>query len=148
MKTLPTVLVLTGALPFLSATFSLVAGGPFHPTTSVVMLITYGAVILSFLGGIHWGLALKLMDAAPTSATRLFALSVVPSLLAWCVVMFMANPHLQLLALLGILVGVWAVDGLLSVQKLIPAWFFKLRSLITVIVGICFIASWWALPRA
>ncbi len=147
MKTIPTVLVLTGALPFLSASLSLVAGGPFHQTTSVVILITYGAVILSFLGGIQWGLALKMMDTAPKSATRLFALSVLPSLLAWGVLMFMINPHMQLIALLGILVGVWAVDGLLAVQQLIPAWFFKLRSLITAIVGLCFIVSWWALPR-
>jgi hypothetical protein len=29
---------------------------------------------------------------------------------------------------------VWVIDALLNVQKLIPPWFFKLRSMITVIV--------------
>ncbi|MBL8517928.1 MAG: DUF3429 domain-containing protein [Betaproteobacteria bacterium] len=144
--TLPAVLVLTGALPFLSATLSLVAGGPFHPTTSVVMLITYAAVILSFLGGIHWGLALKIMGDAPTSATRLFILSVLPSLAGWGILFGLANPHWQLAAAAGVFAAVWALDGLLTVQGILPRWFFNLRSLITAIVVSCLGVSWWVLP--
>ncbi|MDX2218791.1 MAG: DUF3429 domain-containing protein [Burkholderiales bacterium] len=148
MKPLPALLVLTGALPFLSATLSLVAGGPFHQTIAVVMLVTYAAVILSFLGGIHWGLALKIMDSAPTSASRLFVLSVLPALAAWAVLFLVADPRWQLVGMFVILLAVWALDGLLSVQGIIPRWFFRLRSLITAIVGSCFVIAWFALSRA
>lgn len=145
MKPLPAILILTGALPFLSATLSLVAGGPFNQTVSVVMLVTYAAVILSFLGGIHWGLALKILEAAPTSANRLFVLSVLPALAAWAALFLVADPRWQLAAMLAILLAVWALDGLLAVQGIIPRWFFKLRSLITTIVATCFVIAWWAL---
>lgn len=148
MKPLPALLVLTGALPFLSATLSLVAGGPFNQTVSVVMLVTYAAVILSFLGGIHWGLALKIMEDAPKSAHRLFVLSVLPALAAWAALFLVPDPRWQLAAMLAILVVVWIIDALLSVQHIIPGWFLRLRSLITAIVASCFIVAWFALSRS
>jgi hypothetical protein len=43
-------------------------------------LLAYGAAILSFLGAIHWGLALR--QAAPPS-TGLLLWGVAPGLLAW-----------------------------------------------------------------
>jgi hypothetical protein len=147
MKPLPTVLTLTGILPFIMATYSLVMGKPFHPTVSVVMLVTYSAVILSFLGGIHWGLALKIMDDAPTSAVRLFVLSVVPALAAWALLFLVPDPHWQIGGMLGVLIAVWAIDGLLRVQGIISHAFFRLRSIATVIVALCLGVSWWVLPR-
>lgn len=42
-------------------------------------LSAYAAVILSFLGGIHWGLAMRLDAPAP----RVLWWGVVPSLVAW-----------------------------------------------------------------
>jgi len=139
-RTLPTLLVLTGALPFLSATLSLIAGGPFHPTISIVILVTYAAVILSFLGGIQWGIAISVEATAPKSAQRLFILSVVTALLAWGV-LWLNNPVQQIGASLVILLAVWGLDGLLRVQNLIPAWFFRLRSIATAIVGTSLVAA-------
>lgn len=147
MKPLPTALVLSGALPFLFATGSLALGKPLHPTVAIVTLLTYGAVILSFLGGIQWGLAVRLADEAPTSANRLFVLSVLPSLAAWATVLLLNDPKWQLLAQLGILLGVWGVDGLLAVQNIIPGWFFKLRTVVTCIVSACFITAVVVLPQ-
>ena len=51
--------------------------------------IAYGATILSFLGGIHWGLAavkhtvVKHWNPTPAQLTARYAWSVTPSLLAW-----------------------------------------------------------------
>jgi hypothetical protein len=44
-------------------------------------LLGYGAVILSFLGGVHWGMVLR--GAAPQRAGGLLAGGVVPSLVGW-----------------------------------------------------------------
>jgi hypothetical protein len=53
---------------------------------AALALSAYAALILSFLGGIHWGLALRL-TAPPAS---LFVWGVVPSLVAWMAVLMPA----------------------------------------------------------
>ena len=50
-----------------------------HPLTPVAF-VTYSAVILSFLGGIHWGVALSRPEWS--SPVRL-CLCMLPSLLGW-----------------------------------------------------------------
>ena len=52
-----------------------------HPYAALA-LATYASVILSFLGGIHWGVAFR--QERPDA--RLFAWGVVPSLVAWVAV--------------------------------------------------------------
>lgn len=46
----------------------------------VEMFLAYGAVILSFLGGIHWGVA---MHHGGADASRQLAACMLPSLAAW-----------------------------------------------------------------
>ena len=46
---------------------------------AVLALSTYAALILSFLGGIHWGLAMRHADPAPAGLWW----GVVPALVAW-----------------------------------------------------------------
>jgi hypothetical protein len=93
----------SGLLPFVGGALA-VAVGPVHwHDTALRALIAYGAVIVSFLGGIHWG--------SPTGAAhdgaRLWG--VVPSLLAWPLLLLPPSR----LALLGVAVALalcWAVD--------------------------------------
>jgi len=79
----------------------------------------YGAVILSFLGGIVWGMALKNPGADRAS----FVISIIPALLAWIALLI---PHLPLslgLLILGLSAQL-AVD--LGRMRLAP-WFRNLR---------------------
>jgi hypothetical protein len=46
-------------------------------------LIAYGAVILSFVGALHWAFAMTLPDLTAQQRTARFVWSVVPALLAW-----------------------------------------------------------------
>jgi hypothetical protein len=55
-------------------------------TFAALALSAYAALILSFLGGIHWGLAFR--QTAP--AASLFVWGVVPSLVAWMAVLMPA----------------------------------------------------------
>jgi len=59
---------------------------PAQHTFAALALSAYAAVIISFLGGIHWGLAMRL-SAPPAS---LFVWGVVPALLAWVAVVMPA----------------------------------------------------------
>ena len=43
-------------------------------------LMAYGAIILSFLGGIHWGLAIAAVPQCDDTLWRRIALSIMPSL--------------------------------------------------------------------
>jgi len=70
-----------------------------HPFVALA-LAGYGAAIVSFLGGIHWGIALR--DARAGAATTRFHLAwgVVPSLLAWLAIVMPAYAGLPLLGLI------------------------------------------------
>ena len=71
-----------GLLPFVMLTALLavdVDGGAFFREA----LIGYGAVILSFVGALHWGFAMALPTLTAPQRTEAFVWSTVPALLAW-----------------------------------------------------------------
>lgn len=94
-------------------------------------LIAYGAVILSFLGGITWGLAVT-RERKPDP---LYLASMAPFFAAWVALLLPRFPGLLLLmaAFLGSLIN----DFLLKKAGLSPGWFFSLRVTLTAIVVAC-----------
>lgn len=132
------ILTLSGAIPFVAASIgAFVLPQEQHPRL-LYASSTYAAIILSFLGGIQWGLGVTLNDVAPRSARTLFLISVSVSLAGWFV-LFIDSAAWRLATAAGLFACVWAIDGLLRLQSLIPAWFFRLRSTVTVIV-VCALA--------
>jgi hypothetical protein len=71
-----------GLIPFVACALVMLAV-PEAGTRDVAgrALLGYGAVILSFLGGVHWGMVLR--GASPQRAGGLLAAGVVPSLVGW-----------------------------------------------------------------
>lgn len=126
-------LTFAGAIPFIAGSAALWLAPHQYRAFATHVLSAYAAVILSFLGGIQWGLALNLLGSAPKSARNIFLLSVVPSLLAWAMLL-LPEPKTRILLAIFLFAFVWVIDALLNVQKLIPPWFFKLRSIISAIV--------------
>ena len=93
-----------GLLPFVAgAGLVWLTDGEAH-VYAAMALAAYAALIVSFLGGIHWGLAMRQPDAPP--ATLLWG--VVPSLVAWPAVIMPAYAGLVLLGLM--LVVCYLVD--------------------------------------
>ena len=119
-----------GVIPFVALLVLMLVGDLAQQGLYIQLLTTYAAVILSFLGGIQWGIGLSIAESAPRSAQTLFYLSVVPSLLAWTMLMI-PHPTSRVLVAIFIFGFVWIIDTLLNLQKLIPAWFYKLRTIIT-----------------
>ena len=94
-----------GLLPFAGlAALLWVVNADLLPFVAVA-LTGYTAVIVSFLGGIHWGIGFLRAPAAPRFH---FAWGVVPSLLAWLALLMPAYAALPLLGL--VLVVCYAVD--------------------------------------
>ncbi|CDF34821.1 unnamed protein product [Chondrus crispus] len=112
-----------GAIPFVVGGL----GSLLLPNGHVLAQATqlYGAAILSFLGGVHWGLALR----APSTLD--FAYSVTPSLLAWGASL---APLPQGLAILSAsFVGAWAWDEVrFRGASHVPPWYRTLRRPLTV----------------
>ncbi|MBV9079171.1 MAG: DUF3429 domain-containing protein [Methylobacteriaceae bacterium] len=132
----PLVLGLGGLVPFVVLTIVLLLGWGDRLPIARPALLTYGAVIASFLGGIRWGLALREADSA---ARFDLALSVVPSLLAWgC----LALPRPFDLAGLAALILAWGfIDRDLPRRGLAPPWFGRLRLLLSTIAGLTLAAA-------
>ena len=85
----------------------------------------YGALILSFLGGIHWGFA-----TAGFASAKHFLVSVIPSLWAWVA---LASPDLY--NLIGIIFGLilfFSYEKHSAVTSRLPIWYLPLRARLTV----------------
>ncbi len=115
-----------GALPFIGLAGSL----PFLVDAPRVFaahaLAAYGATILSFLGGIQWGLAIGPARASynPNVLTRLIV-SVFPSLVAWTALLSAETIGLYLLAT-AVVAMLW-VDLRATRAGHAPRWYPKLR---------------------
>lgn len=87
----------------------------------------YGAVILSFLGGVRWGNIL--FDNAQLSRWTPLTLSVLPSLIAWVSLLLHSIPMLITLAVAFCLQLI--LDTLATYRGEIPHWFLRLRRILT-----------------
>ena len=93
----------SGLLPFVGGALAVAVAPPAWHDTALRALVAYGAVIVSFLGGIHWGSA----TGAAHDGARLWG--VVPSLLAWPLLV-LPSSRLALIGLAASLALCWAVD--------------------------------------
>jgi hypothetical protein len=98
-------------------------------------LSAYAAVIVSFLGGIHWGLALRQAEPSPS----LLAWGVVPSLVA--VVAVMMQPSAGLVIHGAMLVACYAVDRRIYPAQGVAHW-LTLRFRLSAVAALsCFIGA-------
>lgn len=89
--------------------------------------MVYSAVILSFLGGIHWGLAMR--DGISKVQGRL-VICMVPSLVAWVALSFL--PALIALVVLAFFFIIWLRY---DTQAVTDDWYVKLRKPLTFVVA-------------
>ncbi|WP_299616268.1 DUF3429 domain-containing protein [Pelagibius sp.] len=121
---------LAGLIPFLATAFGVWFAGFPAKLDAVNIQLAYGAVILSFLGAVHWGLAMAGGDKAMTY-TRL-GWSVVPALVGWGALLL--HPVLGLLVMILGFAGVFFGDLRSIAAGRAPAWYRTLRKPLTLIV--------------
>lgn len=136
------VLTIAGAIPFVALTLALMFLGKTHPLQGDIVsaLVTYGAAILSFLGGIRWGVAMRSPDA--DEAKNTIAWSVVTCLVGWFS-LFLPVPYVigvQIIAFAA--QGTW--DSFAAQYGAFGLWFAKLRITITFIVVLTLVAAFFA----
>lgn len=117
-----------GLIPF----FFLAAASLLDPPRAArwsFALLAYGAVILSFVGALHWGFATLWQSHSDTYRGRLMAWSVIPALGAWIALVLPLEAGLGLLCVL--FVAHYLCDLNLSRNREVPAWYLRLRAPLT-----------------
>ena len=119
-----------GLVPFAAAVLGIVLLDGEQRALAVRALLAYGAVILSFLGAVHWGLVLA---RPPADAARRLLAGVLPSLAGWIALLL---PTRFGLALLVVSLGAfWLYEHRVLGEKLLPVGYLGLRRDLT--LGAC-----------
>ena len=133
----------SGLVPFVVAAGLSFFGAPFNPATAVYALIAYGAVILSFLGGVHWGVALtRGQTNGPDGQAAWYLISVAPSLVAWLALLIAPVPGLLILAVSFLVMTL--IDVHAARVEQVPIWYRRLRVRLSAIVIVCVLVTAWA----
>jgi Protein of unknown function (DUF3429) len=130
-------LAYAGLLPFLLGALLVWAVHSDVQAYVALALAAYAAVVLSFLGGIHWGLVMR--QPVPAGPAWGLLWGVVPSLLAWPAVMMPPDAGLVVLGVM--LIVSYAVDRRLYPAQGAAAW-LTLRFRLSAVAGLsCFIGA-------
>lgn len=130
-----------GLLPFTGLALAAVAGvAPQFDWGGA--LRTYAAVILGFVGALHWGFAMALAGLNPAQRQAAFVWSVVPSLLGW--VALLVAPVAGVALLVAGFLAHYAQDRRLARQAPLPAWYLPLRLRLTGVACVCLLLGGWS----
>ncbi|NXS13434.1 TMM69 protein, partial [Neodrepanis coruscans] len=129
-------LSLAGLVPFVSVPLVMAIQGTYCPELALAQ-VTYGAVTVSFLGGMRWGFALPENSPAKPDWLNLANSTVLP-LLAWQALLFkdVSQGAVMLVLSLGI-----ALHYDIALLPTYPRWFKILRVWGTVVMALSLLAT-------
>lgn len=128
----PLLLGLAGLIPFLACAVAALSGGTPLASWEDVIALRYGIVILAFMSGVLWGFATK---AEGRRAALVYGLSVLPAL--WAFFSTLGDIAQGLAALIAGFAGLLLLDWHFWRQGLAPAWWMRLRLILTGVVLVC-----------
>lgn len=130
---IPLWLTLVGLIPFLvsAGAILILRDYPIRVAQFGLVLLVYSAVIVSFLGGVRWGIEIAAPNFTPVEPRKM-VLSVLGSLAGWGFVLWAVlqslSPTLYLVAALAITLH-WAWD--MVPDESVPRWYKGLRTIAT-----------------
>ena len=135
---MPKLLGYLGLLPFIVPTVFLFFDDS-HLDMWRHFLLSYGAVILSFVGALHWSFAMLLHELPINKQRWSFFWSVVPSLVAW---VSLSIPKFYGFILLTVFFAIALIrDKQLSDKAELPAWYTPLRRNLTIVAMTCLLVA-------
>ncbi|KAJ7772952.1 hypothetical protein DFH07DRAFT_901910 [Mycena maculata] len=99
--------------------------------------VTYGAVMLSFLGALHWGM--EFAGFGGYKGYRRLALGAAPVLYAWPTLML--DPTMALVAQWAGFTGLWWADLKATSAGWTPKWYSQYRFYLSILTGTCILGS-------
>jgi len=131
---------LAGILPFAGLTLAQIFGAASDAAMIEQALIAYGALLLTFIGGVHWGLAMRAgIDAQAIRQSaqdwQLYTTGILPSLVGFGAVL--TGGVLAFLLLIGGFFALLAYDLRLVRRGVASQWYAPLRIFLTIAVTFC-----------
>lgn len=130
-----------GLVPFVTGALGIWVTPEGWRVTVLAALLDYSAVILAFMGAIHWGLAMR-SEASSGPAQVQLGLSVVPPLLGWLAISSGLSTSLALPLCLLAFGGLYVADLRAVKLSLAPRWYPSLRRPLTIIVCLSLLVAW------
>ena len=119
-----------GLLPFVICIVGIYFGSKELSSYSTIGFVSYGAVILSFVGAVHWGFLLK-SDSIQRQGL-LLSISVLPGLIGWLALISPLRAALLVLCIAYPLLFVY--EKLSELNSLLPKWYMLMRFRLTIVV--------------
>lgn len=126
-QTLAKILTYSGTVPLIVCTLASYMHSPFDVR---FFAVCYGAVIISFLSGIHWAIYLFFSEKCPQN---LLFTSNAAALIAWLSLLIYPS-WLSFLLQACCFLYLLMLDLKLNRAELLPKWFYSLRRNTTIIV--------------
>ena len=114
-----------GALPFLFGAMAASLKVAVFGLAPAYLVLSYGAAILSFLGGLHWGRVITSPNANGSSDSTWLIWSVCPPLLGWVALLLPVKVGAVVLSLCFLVA--LQIDQRLFREQTWPAWMRPLR---------------------
>lgn len=132
MKKLPIFYGYAGIIPFFIIAMAMLLGdtGGNNLKAGAILQVAYAAMILSFLGGAHWG------QAIPRNHQKQITFSMLPTIASFCLFV-LAVFGMEFTALIGtaaMFYAVYVADQKMMPREFIPPGYFKFRRNLTYIV--------------
>jgi hypothetical protein len=141
-RSLPPLAILLGVaglIPFFILGLGAVGTDPLKSMAAAEALVGYGAVILAFIGGVHWGFTLGEHDTLATGGpparftkARL-TLGILPSLIGWAAILLaiLLHPVVSLLILAGGYIATLIMEFRAEKRDLLPGDYLALRTVLS-----------------
>lgn len=144
----PLALTIGGLMPFIGGALAAWAlnGDIARQAAAYLSLLTYSAAILSFLGGVRWGVEMSEAALTPPRWGVMIA-SVLGGLLGWALVLYyvLGSPSPNVFLILALAFAahwVWDVTS----RKAVPAWYEGLRTIASVGAIVSLSGTWATTP--
>jgi hypothetical protein len=128
-----------GVFPFAMSCLASVAGSDWVAALAMRTLQVYAMIILSFMGGVHWGLGMVVSEGGQGQLLRCLALSTTPALAAFA--LSVLAPPAALVGLAIVFSALLAYDVAAARAGLAPRWYGALRIQLTAVVVLCLMVA-------
>ncbi|MEO8627752.1 MAG: DUF3429 domain-containing protein [Betaproteobacteria bacterium] len=134
-----------GLVPFVVITSALWALPEAYAPALLFWLTSYAAIVLSFIGAVHWGAAM-LHPSMPEHEQGVFMTwSIVPAIVAWVTLLMPVKTGLLLL--IATYVIQFAADRQFAQRFTLPLWYLRMRAGLTSVAVLCLVMALAQLAR-
>lgn len=137
-----------GLFPFVALASAIWALPEAYSPILLSLLTSYGAVVLSFVGALHWGFAMLHPAMSEQDRTVFMTWSVVPALVGWICMWMWVPAKTAMLLLIASFAIQYAADRQFAQRFTLPSWYLRLRGGLTAIVVLCLLLALTHLARS